>query len=150
MWLDLQKLTMSAQVTLSYVFANIFSLECSIYPFLIAVEEQTKNYAVVMKILFWWYKQLSNYDRAKMEENSKFLHSDGCFCWSGHICAKILNIQICGEILVSANQLSLKYWSKCFRKWRELKCSMIKDMNKASDKRNVVYARTLHITNNLP
>ena len=41
---------------------------------------------------------------------------------------------------------TMKHWSKCFRKWIELNCSVIKAMNKTSCNRNSVYARTLHTT----
>ena len=39
-----------------------------------------------------------------------------------------------------------KHWNKCFRKWIELNCYMIKATNEISENRNVVYAKTLHIT----
>ena len=49
MWPGLQRLTMWAQITPSYIFGNIFRSECTI-PFSLVAEESPINSAVVMKI----------------------------------------------------------------------------------------------------
>ena len=59
MWPGLQESVMWVQITLSYIFANIFSSECSI-PFLSIAEESLLNSAVVVKILL--YISINNYE----------------------------------------------------------------------------------------
>ena len=71
MWPGLQKSIMWAQITPSYIFANIFSSECGI-PFPSISEESSLNSAVVTEILLCLCKQFVSYDRAKMEKISDF------------------------------------------------------------------------------
>ena len=52
LWLGLWKSTMWVQITLSYILASIFCLECSnSFPW--AAEESPLNPVIVMKILLW-------------------------------------------------------------------------------------------------
>lgn len=56
----------SANITLSYIFGNIFSSECTIL-FLQIAEECPLNYTLTVKFLLRFYKYLLSYDNAKLE-----------------------------------------------------------------------------------
>ena len=56
----------SANITLSYIFGNIFNSECSIL-FLQIVEECPLHYTLMVKFLLRFYKYLLSYDNAKLE-----------------------------------------------------------------------------------
>ena len=59
------------QITLSYIFGNIFSSECGI-SFPLISEESPLNSAVVTEILLCLYKQFVSYDRVKTEKIGNF------------------------------------------------------------------------------
>ena len=73
-----------AQITLSYIFANIFSSESGI-PLPSISEESPLNSAVVTEILLCLYEQFISYDRAKTKKSAIFCTHMVDFRRLGHI-----------------------------------------------------------------